>query len=571
LVNLRKAGPRSTARHLQYLERDGTTPTGAPGRAYGDTADQVDVKAFEHRGQGDRHQFRFIVSAEEGTELKDLDSFTRQLMRQMERDLGTRLDWIAVDHWDTGHPHTHIVLRGKDQNGRDLVIAREYISHGMRARAREVATEWLGLRTRQEIEASNLQEVSQERWTGLDATIRQETINGFIDVHSLSAPSRRPHERAVIIGRLKHLSTMGLAEENQSGIWRIAPNAPDVLRTMGERGDIIRTMQRALGKGTRDYQIFDPATASQPVIGRIVSKGLHDELSERGYLIVDALDGRAHYAALAADVDMTALPTGAIVEFRPTGTRTADRQVLAAAVRGTYRPSDHLAHLRTQEPQAQEPAALIQGYVRRLEALRRGGIVERISEDVWRIPADLPVKGRAFDLKRLDGVSVELRCHLPVERQAQVIGATWLDQQLVRGSKDLPNTEFGRVVRNALQKREEFLINERLARRAEPRVVLAQNLLATLRDREIADAGARLEATTGLIYRPTIGDGRVSGTYRESAQLVSGRFAILEDGLGFSMVPWRPVIERRLGQHLSAITQGPQVSWELGRSRKLSL
>jgi hypothetical protein len=330
-------------------------------------------------------------------------------------------------------------------------------------------------------------------------------------------------------------------------------------------------MQRALGKGTRDYQIFDPANSSQTVIGRIVGKGLHDELAERGYVIVDALDGRAHYAALAADVDMTTLPMGAIVEFRPTETRTADRQVLAATVRGIYRPGDHLAHLRTLEPQAQEPAAVIQGYVRRLEALRRRGIVERISEDVWRIPADLPEKGRAFDLKRLDGVSVDLRCHLPVERQAQVIGATWLDQQLVRGSKDLPTTEFGTIVRNALQKREDFLINEGLARRAGPQVVLAQNLLATLRNREISDAGARLEATTGLFYRPTIGDGRVSGTYRESAQLVSGRFAILEDGLGFSLVPWRPVIEKRLGQHLSAITQGLRVSWDLGRSRKLSL
>ena len=55
-------------------------------------------------------------------------------MRQMEEDLGTKLDWVAADHFNTGHPHSHIVVRGRDDEGNDLVIVRDYISHGMRAR-----------------------------------------------------------------------------------------------------------------------------------------------------------------------------------------------------------------------------------------------------------------------------------------------------------------------------------------------------------------------------------------------------------------------------------------------------
>ena len=69
----------------------------------------------------------------------------------MERDLGTKLEWAAVDHWDTDNPHTHVVLRGKDSAGKDLIIDRDYLTQGMRARAAEVAESWLGLRSEQEV------------------------------------------------------------------------------------------------------------------------------------------------------------------------------------------------------------------------------------------------------------------------------------------------------------------------------------------------------------------------------------------------------------------------------------
>ena len=139
------------------------------------------------------------------------------------------------------------------------------------------------------------------------------------------------------------------------------------------------------------------------------------------------------------------------------------------------------------------------------------------------------------------------------------------------GTRSFPNTEFGASIEEALKVREDFLVDQGLARRTGQRLLLAQNLLATLRDREIADAATRLESGTGLLHRPTIDGARVSGTYRESIQLASGRFAMLDDGVGFSLVPWRPVIEKRLGQDLTAVIQGSRVSWELGRSRTLSL
>src|SRR5262249_35864793 len=155
----------------------------------------------------------FIVAPEDAVQLEDLRGFTRDLMTQMEADLGTRLDWIAVDHWDTDNPHTHVVLRGKDEAGRDLVIAREYISHGLRNRAGELATEWLGPRTEREIRASMALEVTQERWTSLDRELQFRFSDGAIDLRDLPADPLARYRRSLFLGRLQQLSSMGLADE----------------------------------------------------------------------------------------------------------------------------------------------------------------------------------------------------------------------------------------------------------------------------------------------------------------------------------------------------------------------
>ena len=126
--------------HLKYLLRDGVTREGAPGHLYDRSRDDVQGTAFLDRSEQDPHQFRFIVSPEDSALLSDLKPFIRDLLAQMERDLDTKLDWVAVDHFNTGHPHTHVVIRGRDDQGKDLVMARDYIGHGVRARAQGLIT-----------------------------------------------------------------------------------------------------------------------------------------------------------------------------------------------------------------------------------------------------------------------------------------------------------------------------------------------------------------------------------------------------------------------------------------------
>ena len=568
LVYLKQAGVRSTITHLRYIEREGVGREQDTGEAYGPMTDRADLPAFEERGREDRHQFRLIVSPEDAEQLDDLRTYTRHLMGRMEADLGTRLDWVAVSHWNTDNPHTHIVLRGKDDTGKDLIISQQYITQGMRERAAELATEWLGPRTELEIQRSMQREVYQERWTGLDRTLQREAVDGLLRVERLNE-SRLQRQRLLLVGRLQRLQRMGLASEAQPGVWAVHADAESTMRAMGERGDIIRTMQRAMGNQQRELAVFQPGEDGRAIIGRVAGKGLADELYDKGYLIVDDIDGKAHYVALPPRTELEQYPVGAVVEVKGSATiSAADKTIAAVAADGLYRTDHHLAIAQAQSQTDRDPSEVVDAHVRRLEALRRAGIVERLAEGVWQVPDDLPERGRQYDTQRLGGgVAVELKSHLPIERQARVIGATWLDQQLIGGGKGLGELGFGSEVKDALQQRADFLAEQGLAEKRGQRVILARNVLATLRGRELATAGQSIAAETGLQHLPMVDGERVSGVYRRSVMLASGRFAMLDDGLEFRLVPWKPMIEQRLGKQIAATVRGGSVSWEIGRQR----
>lgn len=573
-VVLRRAGATAVSAHLRYIEREGVTRDGQKGQAYGADTDAADLKGFEERGRGDRHQFRFIVSPEDAVDLEDLKGFTRQLMRRMETDLETPLDWVAVDHWDTDNPHTHVVLRGRvgsERKGRDLVIAPDYMAHGMRLRASEIATEWLGPRTEAEMRRSLQREVDQQRLTSLDRQLlRQATVN-IVDLADAPGTTQRTQRQTLLRARLQRLEAMALAKRIDANRWQLSPGMEQALAAMGKRSDILRSMHRAM-KGEQRELVTDPSADSH-VIGRIAAKGLDDELHDRPYLVVDGIDGRAHYLKLPAGADLAGLPIGGILEAKPPAQeRAVDRSILAAARDGIYTAASHQAQLA--QAGDRDPQATSEVHVRRLEALCRSGYVERVADGVWAVPADLLQKARQHDAQKVAGHSIELRSHLSVEQQIKAMGATWLDRGLVAdGAKGLQPTGqgFGAQVREAMDQRVDFLAGQGLAERWGQRIILARNLLATLRDRELASVGQNLQQQIGKAWHPVQDGQRVSGVYRQSIQLASGHFAILDDGMGFHLVPWKPVIEQRLGLQVSAIVRGQSVTWQLGHRRGIGI
>ena len=287
--------------HLKYIVRDGVTREGAPGRLYNASNEDVDAASFLDRSEKDPHQFRFVVSADEGAQLTDLKPFIRDLMGQMERDLDTKLDWVAVDHFNTGHPHTHIVIRGCDDQGKDLVMARDYIAHGVRARAQSLITLELGPESELERMQKLFNEVGQERLTRLDRALIARAKDGILVV--TSSEELDPNQHTLRVGRLKTLERLGLAEERQRGVWALDPRAADKLRQLGARADKFKMMHRALQEAGIDRSaaamaLFERGPRKTPLIGRVVGVGLVDEISDHTWVVVDAADGRVHYAEL---------------------------------------------------------------------------------------------------------------------------------------------------------------------------------------------------------------------------------------------------------------------------------
>jgi hypothetical protein len=171
------------------------------------------------------------------------------------------------------------------------------------------------------------------------------------------------------------------------------------LREMGERGDIIKTMHRALTEQgiahtAGDYEIHRDGLERGPVIGRLIGKGLAgDQFGDRMHLVIDGIDARVHYVEIANAAQADEARIGSVIEIGPPKAelRPADRNIVTFTNESDriYEPSRHLATLRDNHlvPDGNE-TGYVEAHVRRLEALRRAGIVERLDADQWRIPED---------------------------------------------------------------------------------------------------------------------------------------------------------------------------------------
>ena len=483
------------ARHIAYLERDGVTRDGSDAQMFDALSDEVDGDAFAARCEDDRHHFRFIVSPEDASEMADLRAFTRELLEDMASDLDTKPDWVAVDHWNTDNPHIHVLVRGVASDGRDLVIDRSYISEGMRGRAQERVTVELGPRSERDIQQALRREVDAECWTSLDRRLQKQRDDlGVVDL-SPEVDATRRSNRAFLIGRAQMLERMGLAERAGPARWTSSADIEPTLRALGERGDIIKTMHKAMsGRGPQGALAplaLHGEDENRRVIGRLVGRGLHNELTGEAYAIVEGVDGRAHYLRFPDLGQTNDAAPGAIVET----SEWTDR------------------------------------------------------------------KGRRRS-------SLLVRSDLPLERQVDARGATWLDRQLLSPRAETLGGGFGAEVRLALDERRDRLVDQGLAKRHGKSVTLARNLLGTLRKQELDSAGEALAARYGRISRPVAEGEHVSGTYREHITLASGRFAMIDDGVGFQLVPWRRDLERHLGKEIAGkVNARGGVDWNFARSR----
>jgi hypothetical protein len=338
-----------------------------------------------------------------------------------------------------------------------------------------------------------------------------------------------------------------------------------MLRAMGKRGDIIATLDREvksreLVASRADYAIYDPARVdAQPIVGCIAAVGLSDEQVGREYLIVEGIDGRTHYVEIGAGGGEHGRED-AIVRINPTqvAARDVDRTVaaIAAANGGRYSEDIHFLH----DPTASE--RFVQTHVRRLEAIRQStGAVEREADGTWKIAADHLERALEYERRRAarEPPRIEPLAAMSLEQMPAHDGITWLDDDASLSDAHGPGGSFGSKVANALRRRHQWLVEQGLADKPDRLDVLRRRELQRVAGQPSRELGAPFaEAEPGL---------PIEGIYRRSVQVGMMRMAVIENSREFTLVPWRPVLERQIGKEVSGIMRGRDVSWTFGRRR----
>jgi type IV secretory pathway VirD2 relaxase len=548
------SGAKAAALHLRYIERDGVERDGSKGVLY--TADgPARAEAFEQPRPGEAHQFRLIVSPEDGAEL-DLTAYVRRLMATVERDLGRRIEWAAVNHHDTGHPHAHIVLRGVDRDGQELRLDRAYISAGLRWRAQELATDELGPRLEHEVLRAREREVGQERFTSLDRQLAQRARDGRIDVRAGVSGSA---DASLLLARLEHLEGLRLAERESRTVWRLSEGWQERLRRLGARGDILQQIHAAVGGDPARYHVVAPgepvptdsAGGSPVVSGRVASKGLSDELKGLYYAVVETPAGRAYHVALDRRGAET-VRTGDIVSLTskvesPVG--PADRRIAETA-----RANGGLYKL---DPAGGSFDA------RRVREMERLGLATPEAPDRWRVAPDVldQLAARQGEAPARHRVVMHIE-PLTLAAQVRHAGPVWLDRIK---AESLAPYGFGAELRLAVKQRREALQRMGLQPDDPARSI-------KLREMERRTVGKDRAAATGQRFLPL-----APGVFRGRLELVgaasaAASYAVVSDGERFVVLRTTSALRASNGKEVTVRRDGkgrlvvqPTVDMDIGR------
>lgn len=551
--------------HTTYLSRDSASLDGEPGRFYDRENEQISAKdAFQivQAWENDRHHFRFIVSPEYADQIEHhpgssgqpggLTGYVRELVAQMEKDLGITsggLEWLAINHYNTDDLHTHLLVRGKTfrgrvnfrEEGKDLVIPREYIRSGMRQTAQVIATRWLGERTAEQVNAAHQQEVQAERFTSLD---------GVIEYHldrSADPPQLRLRGegaladdalRRRVASRLQHLEGMGLAARDRHGRWAVDAELKPKLQSLAFRSDIIKNLYARLGPRSAFVSRYD----GNELIGRVVHTGVHDELRDRRYLAVESVDKTLVYVLPTNSEALRPLEEGGLVRITGADQRRGKTDVRIAEVArnngGLYTSAAH----RRQLPEhfaASDVEGFLRSHERRLGTLEQSGAATRQGEG-WAIRDIAALERGDHAHARRDTGTVEVISARAVASQAEADAWTWLDRQLYLRSLGKPTAvPFDRGLEQAAEARQRWMVERGYAEWKDNRYTVKPGATKTLRDREWRAVKPGLRQRFGASVQKLAAGSESDGSYRGTVALNTGMYAVVAGRLRVHLVPVR--------------------------------
>lgn len=506
-------GKKAAKLHLGYLERDGVERDGSPGTLYGPDG-PVERAGFNQDLAGEKHQFRIVLSPEDGHEL-DLQAYVRSYMEQVRQDLGQELHWAAVNHYNTDNPHAHIIIRGVDAKGAEVRLGRDYVSHGLRHRAEDLATEALGPRPERSRLDQLEQEAERERYTSLDRELERRAEGGRF--RPARGKSRDPHLEAALRRRLEVLSGLGFVSRVGHVDWRLAPQLRAELQLMGRRAEGLRAI-RAVVRTSR-CQVIDRnepndgrrAELARGVQGVVRWKGLDDD----GHFVavVETTSGVAYHLPVAnrvADV----VRVGQVVELK----RAFDKDTQIEEI---SREAGGIFDLKVVGEPSRE------AYRHRLEQLERMTLAARdpASPDRWKVHPDFRAelaKGKQQPFWQVLSLRSEEQS---LEAQKQYPGPVWLDRVRL---DEVGARGFGGEVREALRARHEYLRGQGLDPGDEKlRARLSRLQHQSLQRSLAASGGTPIRSTNGF-----------EGTARVHREANGQRFVEVRSGSGqFALVP----------------------------------
>ena len=296
-VTYAKNGTRGQWRaHGRYIARE----TASQGRTaeVGFNATERGIDVADRLGQWqsaeDERMWKLIVSPEFG-DRTDLVQLTCNLMQRMERDLGTRLEWVAASHFNTDNPHVHIALRGVCDDGKAFRLERDYVQHGIRGITEDLCTLELGYRTSLDIAEAQRREVSQHRFTSLDRAIGRDKPKDGQASHFMVRRTWVQPKHWYVIERLKTLESMRLAEAAGSDQWLVRQDFETALRAMQRLGDRHKVLAAhgATVSDTRLPLVMFDLRRCTTLEGRILVHG-EDEGTGRTFMMLEGTDAKVH-------------------------------------------------------------------------------------------------------------------------------------------------------------------------------------------------------------------------------------------------------------------------------------
>jgi type IV secretory pathway VirD2 relaxase len=535
LVSRHKPGKArgSLARHVTYLGRESASADGKRGVFYDAARDGVDAKQEAVQWAPDRHHFRLIVSPEHGADIPDMTAYVREVMKRVQRDLDTKLQWIAVNHHNTDNPHAHILLRGKQADGADLVIPRQYISYGIRDQACEVATELLGERSAQEVQLAKTKEVEAERFTSLDRMIERHLENGKIDI----SPSRRigfsVEDRLLVVGRLSFLEKMDLAHKGRGTTWHVEDDFKQALRELGNRNDIIAQLYGSLGnEAGRVQRMTGGAEPSVPVTGVVIAKGSPDEIGEDRFVVLRDAAGQARYGRVRDNETYRDLEIGSVAEL---GAGTQRRQQVTAQIaavakvnNGVYSGRLHESYLRVSQMDStdREIESAVRSAAFRLDFVAgfEGSGVRAARHGEYAVDA---VAFAQFSQKGSHRTDVRVIAEHSLASQIDAHAVTWLDRQAFGDMPDARMANHPAAV-DAVQQRRDWLLANGYAERPDGDGGTIRPLPGALQQLAFEERRALEEQLESKYNRPVVelpNGGTVEGKYAGTEHLHAGKMA----------------------------------------------